>query len=133
MLGAAGLLLFCGLFRCAMLGPQPLPLAVVFVAQSANAIAGPLLNSVPALLSTTWFPPKERALATAIGFLSQNLGSALAFVLGLIVTTDESIWLLLYIEAGISIVCTVPVFIYFPERRVYPVVGWDYSIAFYLR
>jgi MFS family permease len=120
MLGAASLLLFCGLFRCAMLGPQPLPLTVVFIAQSANAIAGPLLNSVPALISTTWFPPEERALATAIGFLSQNLGSALAFVLGLIVTTDQAIWLLLYIEAGMAFVCTVPVFIYFPERPPSP-------------
>ena len=120
MLGAAGLLLFCGLFRCAMLGPQPLPLAIVIIAQSANAIAGPLLNSVPALLSTTWFPPEERALATAVGFLSQNLGSAMAFVMGLIVTTDSAIWLLLYIEAGIALVTTVPVFIYFPERPPSP-------------
>lgn len=120
ILGAAGLLLFCGLFRCAMLGPQPMPLVVVFVAQSANAIAGPLLNSVPGLLSATWFPPSERALATAIGFLSQNLGSALAFVLGLIVTTDDRIWTLLYIEAGLAVVASVPVFIYFPERPPSP-------------
>lgn len=103
-----------------MLGPQPLPVVVVFVAQSANAIAGPLLNSVPGLIAATWFPPKERTLATAIGFLSQNLGSALAFVLGLIVTTDSRIWTLLYIEAGISVVVTVPVFIYFPERPPSP-------------
>lgn len=103
-----------------MLGPQPLPLVVVFVAQSANAIAGPLLNSVPGLLSATWFPPSERPLATAIGFLSQNLGSALAFVLGLIVTTDSRIWTLLYIEAGLGVIATVPVFIYFPERPPSP-------------
>lgn len=103
-----------------MLGPQPLPLAIVLIAQSANAIAGPLLNSVPALLSTTWFPPEERALATAVGFLSQNLGSAMAFLLGLIVNSDAEVWILLYIEAGISIVTTVPVFIYFPERPPSP-------------
>lgn len=103
-----------------MFGPKPIPMIVVMVAQSANAIAGPLLNSVPAVLSTTWFPPKERAAATAIGFISQNVGSAFAFLLGNIVQDDWDIWNLLYLEAIIAVATTVPVFIYFPERPPTP-------------
>ncbi|XP_053407588.1 solute carrier family 49 member 4-like isoform X2 [Mercenaria mercenaria] len=50
--------------------------------QFCNGLAGSITQVIPAALSETWFPINERATATAIGVISNSLGSIVAFMLG---------------------------------------------------
>ena len=42
----------------------------------------PLLMVTPSLLSITWFPVAESTRATAVALLANNVGAALAYVIG---------------------------------------------------
>ena len=57
-------------------------IAVVYIAQFIVGAVGPLVMSVPPLLSAQWFGEDERAAATAICSLANNFGSAAGFLLG---------------------------------------------------
>lgn len=85
---------------------------VLHAAQILNGLAGPITMSAPALLSAVWFAPEERALATAIGALANNLGAALGFLLAFVVKGPEDVPLLLQICAGLSCACALCVFVY---------------------
>jgi len=60
--------------------------------------------SAPPQLSLVWFAPGERTLATAIMVLFGNIGSGIAYLLGLIVTSDLKLMTLIYIEAVASLI-----------------------------
>ena len=47
-----------------------------------NALGGPVLMAGPPLVSATWFPVEHRTLATAFTTCLDNLGTAVAFILG---------------------------------------------------
>ena len=47
-----------------------------------NGLGGPVAMGAPPILSAIWFPPKERATATAIGTVFNYLGVALSFIMG---------------------------------------------------
>jgi predicted MFS family arabinose efflux permease len=71
--------------------------------------------SAPPQLSLVWFAPGERTLATAIMVLFGNIGSGIAYLLGLIVTSDLKLMTLIYIEAVASLITAVLVYVYFPD------------------
>ena len=50
--------------------------------QFLNGLAGPVTQAAPPLLSSAWFPRKERTTATAVASLCGSLGVALSFVIG---------------------------------------------------
>lgn len=50
--------------------------------QFCNGLAGSITQVIPAALSEAWFPVHERATATAIGVISNSLGSIVSFMLG---------------------------------------------------
>lgn len=50
--------------------------------QFLNGLAGPVAQAAPPLLSSAWFPRKERTTATAVASLCGCLGVALSFVIG---------------------------------------------------
>lgn len=54
---------------------------VLVIAQSFCAVSQVCLLSCPPLLSSIWFPPKERATATAIAAIAVNVGIALGMLL----------------------------------------------------
>lgn len=93
------------------------PQAVYFLhsAQILNAAAGPMVQVTVTMLSSTWFPASERTTSTSIAIISNNLGSAIGFILGpLVVSTGNDIPTLLYIHlgiAGLALLCTL---IYLP-------------------
>ena len=47
-----------------------------------NGICGSVAFAAPALMSNTWFPPNQRATATAIGTFFVFMGVGMSFILG---------------------------------------------------
>ena len=45
-------------------------------------LSQPLYQSTPTLLSSTWFPPQERTIATALALNSNQLGIGFSFLIG---------------------------------------------------
>lgn len=111
--GAAILLLICGLGRCFFTGSNMI--FIIFVLQVANAVVAPILNATPSMLANVWFPPEERAIATAVAFLAQFLGTAGAFLLEFTVAAVADIPMRLYAEAAITLAVTVPILVHFPD------------------
>lgn len=52
-------------------------------------LSQPLYQCTPALLSASWFPEKERTLATGIALNSNQLGIGFAFVVGTVMVQDK--------------------------------------------
>jgi MFS transporter, FLVCR family, feline leukemia virus subgroup C receptor-related protein len=113
MIAASGLLLVCGVGRCFFPGPNMI--FIIFILQIANAVVAPIVNSTPSMLATVWFPPEERAIATAVAFLAQFLGTAVAFLLGFVVNSTDDIAKRIWIEAALSLAVCIPILIYFPD------------------
>lgn len=96
-------------------------IVVVYVAQFTVGAVGPLVMAVPPLLSAQWFPPKERATATAIASLANNFGSAVGFILGIYtVVRPSQIPRLLYIHAGLAALNLVMILAHFPAKPAIP-------------
>ena len=64
--------------------------------QIINAAAGPLVMATPSKLSEQWFPPHQRNIATAIGVMSNFVGSGVGFLVALPVTTPNRIAYMLW-------------------------------------
>ncbi|XP_071101827.1 solute carrier family 49 member 4 homolog [Haliotis cracherodii] len=58
--------------------------------QLLNGAAGPVAMGGIAKLASVWFPPEERATATAIGYVIQGLGIGLTFVIGPQVVQEDT-------------------------------------------
>ncbi|KAF2072431.1 hypothetical protein CYY_006266 [Polysphondylium violaceum] len=99
-------------------GSKTFPLIVV--GQVLNASAGPIVMVVPTKLSATWFAPKERTLATALGTLANFVGSAIGFLLALVVDSGSTLKYLLYGEAGFAILMFIAILAYYPEKPPTP-------------
>jgi len=99
-------------------GAKTFPLIVV--GQILNASAGPIVMVVPTKLSATWFAPKERTLATALGTLANFVGSAIGFLLALIVNDGKTLRYLLYGEAGFAVLMFIAILSYYPEKPPTP-------------
>lgn len=96
-------------------------IAIVYVAQFIVGAIGPMVMAAPPLLSNVWFPAHERPLATAVGTLCNNMGSAGGFLLGpLLVKNPSDMPLLLYTHAGIAIMNAVLMLAYFPSAPPMP-------------
>jgi MFS family permease len=110
-------LIFAGVFRLlALFSPKnPISLWIIFTSAAVNAIIGPAAGGGVSFISATWFPEKERTTATAIMALSSWLGSALGFLLLPIIVNATSINFLFLLTAGLTIVCGVPVLLYWPS------------------
>ncbi|KAF6036659.1 hypothetical protein EB796_005052 [Bugula neritina] len=55
---------------------------LIVVGAALNGITGAVTMASPSLLSVTWFPTSERAIATAFAVLSGYTGNGLAFITG---------------------------------------------------
>eukprot|EP01097_Dermamoeba_algensis_P010364 TRINITY_DN761_c0_g1_i1.p1 TRINITY_DN761_c0_g1~~TRINITY_DN761_c0_g1_i1.p1 ORF type:complete len:363 (-),score=54.50 TRINITY_DN761_c0_g1_i1:906-1994(-) len=92
----------------------------VYIAQTLLGLSGTILMAAPPLLSANWFGPEERTTSTSIGSLANIFGSPLAFLLGFMLKKDEDILNLIYLEAIITVVATLLLLAYFPERPPTP-------------
>ena len=53
-----------------------------------NGAAGVVVFSAPSAVSAAWFPPQERATATGIAIVFNNMGNALSFLMGPAIVPD---------------------------------------------
>jgi hypothetical protein len=63
----------------------------VFTGQTLAGIGQLFVLGVPPLLSAVWFGDRERATATSVGVLANQLGSAVGFLSAPLVSTDADI------------------------------------------
>ncbi|XP_067686514.1 solute carrier family 49 member 4 homolog isoform X1 [Haliotis asinina] len=81
MLLCSGLMVFLSGIRC--ITSEPVPATwLMNIAAIVNGVAGTLPFAGPALLSATWFPPKQRATATAVSTIFTYLGLSVSFIIG---------------------------------------------------
>lgn len=128
-----------GGLRCVPVSDLSLRRRLIHAGQLMNGFAGPTAMNAGPFLSTTWFPPDERATATAIASMLNYLGGAGAFLIGPLVvpappngtfsgllSTDyigsikDRIEAVLYAEFGIIALVFVAVVAYFPARPPVP-------------
>ncbi|CAI9531835.1 unnamed protein product [Staurois parvus] len=127
-----------GGLRCVPVSDLSLRRRLIHAGQLLNGFAGPTAMNAAPFLSTTWFPPDERATATAIASMLNYLGGACAFLIGPLVvpapnatssgllSTDnvgsikDRIEAVLYAEFGIIALVFVAVVAYFPARPPVP-------------
>jgi hypothetical protein len=94
---------------------------IIYVAQLINASAAPLTQASCSLLSQLWFPPSQRATATAFARQSNAGGRAIGFFLGpALVKHAKDLPRLLYIEVVLAAVPLLAALIYFPAAPKVP-------------
>ena len=77
----------------------------VVAAHAINAAAGPVIMCCPPMLSSVWFPAKERTTATAIAYNAQIVGISFGWAAGpYLVTQASEIPRLIWLEAGFGVV-----------------------------
>ena len=66
-----------------------IPIKVLFILNRfaginsvSDGISGSVAYAAPALVSNTWFPPNQRATATALGTFFVFMGIGMSFILG---------------------------------------------------
>ncbi|XP_015773085.1 PREDICTED: disrupted in renal carcinoma protein 2-like [Acropora digitifera] len=75
-------LMFLGTgLRCITFRPEPATW-LIHVGQFLNDLAAPVAMGGPPLVSSTWFPPHQRATATAISSLMSYVGISVSFGIG---------------------------------------------------
>ncbi|CAB4055555.1 DIRC2 [Lepeophtheirus salmonis] len=105
-----------------------------------NGISGTTILSAPSVLSSTWFPPNERTIATSISQMFNLFGNALSFMLGPRIVSDIGVnatdpsktpetvkerirddvfYYFLYILIA-EIIVFVSVLVYYPSRPKFP-------------
>lgn len=76
------LLIFVGTgLRCITSKPEQATW-LIHTGQFLNDLAAPVAMGAPPLVSSTWFPPQQRATATAIASLMSYVGISLSFAIG---------------------------------------------------
>ena len=119
-------------------------LAFAHICSIFNGISGTTIMAAPPALSAIWFPPEQRTTATCIAQVFNQLGNAMAFLLGpylvpdrnltTVLNLDEDNWnnspslpnikkeiqLYMGIEAGIGIALLLAFIIYFPKQPPTP-------------
>lgn len=53
---------------------------LIHIGQFFNDLGAPVAMGAPPLVSSTWFPPNQRATATAISTLTSYIGISVSFV-----------------------------------------------------
>ena len=113
----------------------------IYIGHLVTMLPSFIANGAPPLVSSTWFPLKERTTATAIGTLAANFGAALAFFIGPLMIprtfdnsgnnslnlTDSEISLIevrlrdyFYLQTGLAALLFLCVAVYFPSKPPLP-------------
>uniref|UniRef100_UPI00398EE360 solute carrier family 49 member 4 isoform X2 n=1 Tax=Pristiophorus japonicus TaxID=55135 RepID=UPI00398EE360 len=136
---AALLMMIGALLRAIPINNQTIKRWLIHAGQLLNGLAGPAVVNAPPFLSTTWFPPDQRATATAIASLLNYFGGACAFLVGPLVvpapndttplltasnqyidSIKDRIQALLYAEFGVTALLLAVVVAYFPSQPPLP-------------
>ena len=105
--------------------------AYFIAGQAIVAIAASLLPQLAPEVSAVWFGKNEQAISTGIGVTVGNAGAAFGFLQPALFLKDvdpqtdldklsERIKQLIYVQAGLCVILTVIVFIFFKQRPAKP-------------
>ncbi len=115
--------------------------SLIHIGQFIIGLGGPVGQASATVLSSTWFPPKQRTTATAVASLASYVGTAISFKIGPCFVTDISkvstnktspqyhdatkniskeIMNLLYFEFGAGSVLLLLVLVFFPAKPPRP-------------
>jgi len=112
----SGLLALAGLLKSTLFVKSKTNL---FIAFFLSGLSQPLYQCTPTLLSSSWFPPTERTMATGVALNSNQLGIGVAFVAGtLMVEKIDDIYSYLNVIAIISVVIFFGVLLQFQSNPV---------------
>ncbi|XP_046553133.1 solute carrier family 49 member 4-like [Haliotis rubra] len=119
LLGLFSITLGCAI-RCITSDP-PWVRWTMHLGQLCNGLASPVSTAAPPVLSSLWFPPHERTTATALAAMSKFVALAGSFIVDPPVTELRAdIMHLMYSEAGVAVLLTLIVLLYFPRRPPLP-------------
>jgi len=102
------------------------------VSAFVNAITGPIAMAAPIQLSSSWFPPNERTRATSISQMCNALGIGFSYIYGTFLVREldsdggnvdqvrSDIERLLYVYAGLALLHSVLIYVYFPSKPPTP-------------
>ena len=90
---------------------------VVFVGQTVCGFGQIFMLGVPACLAQTWFPDNEKARATSIAALTNQLGVAAGFLAPVIVTTGDQLLRLQIVFVCLCVASAVATFVWFRAPR----------------
>jgi len=90
------------------------------IGQCLNNLSGPFSMILQPKLSGVWFAPKERTVATAIGFQANVIGLSGCYFISMLVTKSSDVPFLLYVYAAYGVVVLLLTIIYFPEKPPTP-------------
>ncbi len=112
---------------------------LIHMGQFILGLGGPVAQASATVLSSTWFPPKQRTTATAVASLASYVGTSISFVIGPRFVTDiekiknnssntsdvtkqisSEIMNLLYFEFGVGCFLLFMVLVYFPAKPPLP-------------
>ncbi|KAJ4458728.1 putative MFS-type transporter [Paratrimastix pyriformis] len=103
------------------IGAFPDRFGVLFTGQFFAACAQLFTLGAPSMLSSRWFPDKERTLATTVGTQAAEFGVALgSFASGFIVLKGEDLPVWMAIQFGISVAVAILVCVFFAEAPATP-------------
>ncbi|XP_046332330.2 solute carrier family 49 member 4 homolog [Haliotis rufescens] len=103
MLLCAALMVFLTAIRC--ITSEAVPATwLINISAIVNGVVGTVPFGGPALLSATWFPPKQRATATAVSTVFSYLGLSVGFI----------------IECAACVLLLLLVVVYFPAKPPSP-------------
>ncbi|KAK3106396.1 hypothetical protein FSP39_019110 [Pinctada imbricata] len=87
-----------------------------------NGIAGTVPYAGPSLLASTWFPPNQRATATAVSSALNYFGVGMGYIIDLINMNDleSDIMQMMYYECVASCSLFLATLIYFPSKPPTP-------------
>ncbi|KAJ4462469.1 putative MFS-type transporter [Paratrimastix pyriformis] len=96
--------------------------AMIFlsIGQALNGVTGTLIYATPSVMSSTWFPPQERTLATAVAACMNQLGASLGYLMPYVVPTGAQIPGMLYVELALIGLVTATIVVYFPRAPPTP-------------
>ncbi|EDO48894.1 predicted protein, partial [Nematostella vectensis] len=123
--------------RCITTKPAPATW-LIHIGQFLNDLGAPVAMGAPPLLSSTWFPPNQRATATAISTLTSYVGISASFLVAPFIVNPndftnntfhnnmtvgkarDGIQIYLYAELGLAGLLLVLVLLYFPAKPPHP-------------
>eukprot|EP00096_Caligus_rogercresseyi_P014918 TRINITY_DN7380_c0_g1_i1.p1 TRINITY_DN7380_c0_g1~~TRINITY_DN7380_c0_g1_i1.p1 ORF type:complete len:450 (-),score=101.18 TRINITY_DN7380_c0_g1_i1:185-1534(-) len=77
--------------RCVSTSNPTTFMAFAHIGSIMNGVSGTMVLSAPAVLSSTWFPPSERTIATSISQMFAVFGNALSLLVGPRVVSDAGV------------------------------------------
>lgn len=115
---AAAINLSAAAVRC--FSAVPAGYAAALAGQTIGATAQALFLAAPPMISAIWFPPEQRATATALGVLANNVGIAITFALPAVTDSPEEVRAAMVAQTALCAAVFVAIVLLFRDAPPHP-------------